>query len=181
MSEYGRGYATCLMSFAYHEPVIRRHLDLYVRMRGAGGDTRLWTDQHALELWFNAASDHLFELIRPPKIGERDWQTASSIAERAKMIGHGFRGVPITVAETFQMIEISGGLVNKAARQEKVQINSFDDLVELDRRLGIEPIVGDLQCKDYLPMESVIGKAATSERRKVLRSRETGRHLDTDA
>lgn len=171
-SEYGRGFSICLMQFVYHLPRINEYLDIYksLRIKGLEG-MRFTTDQGALELWFNGASDHLYELTRPPGISDKDWDTAYRIADKALDIGHGFRGTPITVDETIQMIEVAGGLVHKYSLKENVAILNYADLETLDRRLGIIPIRGEWTCPENMIRPSHVKKRTKRVRQKVTASK----------
>jgi len=98
MSEFGKGYATCLVQFANHRARLAEQIDFYARMRIK--EPGLFTESGGVELWANSASDHLYELERPISgITDEDWTDAETIQHRALDIGHGFRETSRSTAE----------------------------------------------------------------------------------
>jgi hypothetical protein len=89
MSEFGQGYITCLFQYTNHHKRLGEYLVSF-------GPTKLpeWdSEQHAVEMWANGASDHLYGLRRPVRhVTQKEWDRAQAMAGQALDWGHGFRG-----------------------------------------------------------------------------------------
>lgn len=59
-SEFGMGLTYCLGLFLAHAERLESTVDRYRELNKKHPD--LFTDNSAVEIWFNAAADHLFEL-----------------------------------------------------------------------------------------------------------------------
>ena len=95
-SEFGRGFVYNLILFAKHWAWAEsRWLTPYRKLRKK--NPKLFSDESALELWFNGASDHFYELEIPSqwkkkKIGK----LAKWLQDRCLYWGHGFQRNPIS-------------------------------------------------------------------------------------
>ena len=76
LSEFGKGFISCLVNFAAH---FERDYKMFEEFGG--------------EMWFNGASDHLYEITTPS--GEQ-WnevrEKVKQLKEHGLHIGHGFSG-----------------------------------------------------------------------------------------
>lgn len=70
-SEFGKGFVYNLVLFAKHWGKIDDSLQGNRKIREAHPNDkevqRLFTDEHAIEMWFYAAGDHFYELEVPPQ------------------------------------------------------------------------------------------------------------------
>lgn len=142
MSEFGRGYATCLMQFANHRTRLRENVALYSKMAAKYPDDRIFQDGGA-EIWANGASDHLYELVRPPRkgLGSGDWKAARVLADRALDIGHGFR--PWSKSNPDEC----AALLDETDRLlAAIGVSDLDAALEWDRAHGLIPDKGDWSC-----------------------------------
>lgn len=88
-SEFGKGLIICLIKFAEHAETWPKWKDDYAKMRESSPD--LFSESRVVELFFNGASDHLYEMEVPKKwkntvIGEK----VEELESFGLMIGHGF-------------------------------------------------------------------------------------------
>ena len=125
-SEFGKGFVYNLILFSKHWWRHFEWLDNYKKMREDGENVGLFSDEDALSLWFNGASDHFYELEIP-----KQWQK-KKIGKLAKWIQdkglywrHGFEKKPTQkdFDEMFEKIE--------------------ELAMEIDKELGIEDIKAD--------------------------------------
>lgn len=90
-SEFGKGLVICLVKFAEHFERWQEQKKLYEGMRKKRPD--LFNESEAVEMYFNAASDHLYDIEVPEK-----WQGAEigkkvkELQDRGLEIGHGYTG-----------------------------------------------------------------------------------------
>lgn len=143
MSEFGRGYATCLIQFVNHRARLAEDVAAYADLnRKYPGD---FGPGRVAELWANGASDHLYELVRPRGgITKVDWQAARVMADRALDIGHGFlatrKGTPAECRE----------LLDEAARLLPAGVASLTDALAWDEAHGLKPERGEWSCAENL-------------------------------
>jgi hypothetical protein len=147
-TEFGRGYATCLLMFAFHEPRIDEYVELNEQMlRKHPDDPHLWTEDDACETWANGASDHLYDLIRPRRgITKAEWQRAKALRDIAIAVGHGFRFTPrpdVTGAEMHALCDEARDLVRSAAERAGIAYGTYDKAWALDVGLGLRPVRGE--------------------------------------
>jgi len=64
-SEFGKGLAICLVKFAEHYERWSRDRVREEEMAVKTGRTDLFNERHSVESFFNAASDHLYEIEVP--------------------------------------------------------------------------------------------------------------------
>jgi hypothetical protein len=129
-SEFGRGYATCLRQFANH----RGRLDEWMREKPFSSEEMM------VELWFNGASDHLYDIERA-NVSDMEWARAAKLASRAVFLGHGFMD-HANASEAYAMLDEAEALL---ALLEMPTAN-LEDAMATDRLLGIEPEQGDFSC-----------------------------------
>ena len=139
-SEFGRGYAICLLMFTFHETTLDEITSAY--LNGLGGD-----EDRACELWANGSSDHLYDLVRPRRgITNDEWARARAIADRAIDVGHGFRMRPrpyATREEMHRLCDEARSLIRAAAeRAELTKATTFTEAWALDKHLGLRPLRG---------------------------------------
>ena len=87
-SEFGMGCVYCLVLFTKHYSRLHSELEHAKEMRKKHGD--YWSDNHAVHMWFNAASDHLYDLQIPQywkkkKLGK----LLKELQDKSIDIGHG--------------------------------------------------------------------------------------------
>jgi hypothetical protein len=146
-SEFGRGYATCLIQFSFHRPRLDDDERDYARLAKEEGNEGLFTPAFAAEIWANGASDHLYEMRRP-RSGwtKRDWYAADKLAERAIDIGHGFHASgKSSPAECRRLLDTADQLL------VNIGVGTFEEAVIWDAFHGLAPKIGSWSCKE--PME----------------------------
>jgi len=92
-SEFGKGFIYNLILFAKHFERLQKQLETYQDMRGKMSNEekangRLFTDGRAIEMWFNGAADHLFELKIPKSLKGTN---IGKLAEKLQNRGLSFR------------------------------------------------------------------------------------------
>lgn len=141
MSEFGSGYATCLVQFANHRARLDGQVRLFSTMAVAHPDLP-WD---AAEVWANGSSDHLYELARPDGLPDDDWAHARTLADRMLGIGHGFppstKGSP---AECASLLDTADFLL------AAIGVSSLDAALEWDRAHGLTPDAGEWSCPEDL-------------------------------
>lgn len=142
-SEYGRGYATCLLQFTFHAPRLEEFL----------GSATLGPGE-AVELWMNGASDHLAGLERPPAgISDEEWAQASALRSRALDIGHGYRAQSAsTPSEAASLLRTAADLLKKL---ETTSDWSLELAMRVDEMFGLAPDPGMWSCPQPLRNELV--------------------------
>lgn len=138
MSEYGRGYITCLFQFANHTHRLDEILDTYAKMRHKDPSSAyLFTEQHAIESWASGASDHFYELIKPKRqVKSKEWLWAKLIASVALDWGHGFRGTTVTVPQARSALSNSVDLAVMALARVGVPYpDNVEDAVLIDQTI----------------------------------------------
>lgn len=145
-SEFGRGYATCLIQFTFHLPRLYEQAAYYAkRSKEDPANRGYYTPAQAAEMWMNGASDHLYELVRPRGITKAEWAEAQSIQARALSIGHGFGmdGQPSSDPEE------CASLVGRAnVLLVKHNIYNFEQAMTWDGEHGLAPLEGEWACKE---------------------------------
>jgi hypothetical protein len=130
-SEFGRGYATCLLMFTWHTPRLE--------------DGSIYLKPHlVVELWANGASDHLYELKIGGRVPRADGKVASAMATAAIDCGHGFRRKYTHEAARGWIATAMGLLANIGNPQ------TLEEAMEIDRGLGLRPEKGEWGCEGYL-------------------------------
>lgn len=148
MSEFGRGYATCLRQFLNHRKRLAgdvKNMERYKDIPDAG--PRLASEGFGVEMWANGSSDHLYGLVKPKRgVPNAEWQSAKALAERMLDIGHGYRNESASdVAEVTALLDTAAArLADLAARGHAV--DTLDEAMETDRALGLRPDRGEGSC-----------------------------------
>ena len=62
-SEFGKGLVICLVKFAEHFMKLQNDLETYKKMHKQ--NPKLFAESHAINMWANGASDHLYEIEVP--------------------------------------------------------------------------------------------------------------------
>ena len=132
-SEFGRGYATCLLQFANH--------------RG-----RLISETDSVETWANGSSDHLAELKRPRRgVGREEWRRADALATRMLNVGHGFRESSHSDwAEVGSLLDEADALLALLTARGHAT-DTLDEAMATDLALGLRPDRGSWACPADLP------------------------------
>jgi len=132
-TEFGRGYATCLFQFVMHEGRLDPSIRVYSHV-----DT---SESHAVEMWANGASDHLYELITGPRVKKQQRQVAKALASVVLECGHGFtrhnwtRGMALAWIATAKALLIGVG-----------DPQTLENAMAVDKRLGLLPDKGAYSC-----------------------------------
>lgn len=135
-SEFGRGYATCLVQFWNHRSRLHEYFGRFDAVTSA-------------ELWANGASDHLYELKRPRKgVTKAEWDEAEALQSRALNIGHGFQG------SSRSSLEECAGLIATAERL-LVGIATLDEALAWDTAMGLRPAAGDWKCPENISRKAL--------------------------
>jgi hypothetical protein len=142
MSEFGRGYATCLFQFANHAARLQRTLETYA--------SSSMSESQAVEIWANGASDHLYDLVRPRRgVPRTEWRRAEHVAMRSLDIGHGFRASSKSSAAEARYLLGEARLLLAALAERGHAVGSLDECVATDRALGLRPELG-MSCREDL-------------------------------
>ena len=97
-SEFGKGLVICLVKFAEHRETWLNTKKFYGRMREQSPD--LFSESSAVELHFNAAADHLYEIEVPEKWKEKEiGRKVKELQDFGLEIGHSFTGKKWTEAD----------------------------------------------------------------------------------
>lgn len=136
MSEFGRGYISCLFMFANHSA----RINLY-----ASGPM-------GMMLWANGASDHLYELVIPDGVPGSEWDRARLLADEWIDIGHGRglamqRNAPSVQEAKEACVEATTLVILACTRLGLDYPSSSKAAVAADLRLGIaDADDGDFGC-----------------------------------
>ena len=129
-SEFGKGFIICLIKFAEHIERSNFHNedDDYKKKMIEIYETEEKYMSHKIEMWFNAASDHLYE-IEVPK--GKDWNRirtkVNELQKKSLNIGHGFnKDAKWTYNDYIEMRDLTREIA-----------------LMIDRKLGIKPQVGE--------------------------------------
>ena len=86
-SEFGKGLVICLVKFAEHQWRLQEMLKVSQSMR----NRELFDDSDAVSMFFNGASDHLYEIEVPESWAGTDIDTkVKELQSLGLEIGHGF-------------------------------------------------------------------------------------------
>lgn len=153
VSDFGRGYATCLRQFVNHSTRLSEQVTLWREMRVKESETPdgrpLFDDASAVESWANGASDHLYELVKPRRgVPIIEWRRAKATADRAINIGHGFEpSSKSNPAEAMALLDAAAScLIDLERRGYAVQ--TLDQAMDTDTRLGLKPDAGTWSCTE---------------------------------
>lgn len=159
-SQFGRGYATCLIQFINHAPRLAQDERLYAEM-AAKPDVPLRTDgspmfqpEDAAEIWANGAADHLVDLLHPRGITRDDWAKAQYIRDRAWRIGRtyypGDNGTP---DECRALLDEARKLLGHCG------VSTWQGAFRWDAAHGLKPSEGySATCKE--PIQRAVWKSA---------------------
>jgi hypothetical protein len=148
-SDFGLGYATCLRQFANHRARLLGYIADWARYRESSPE--FFSEEGAIEMWANGASDHLYELRRPRRgVPNVEWSAAQTLYRRAIDIGHGFR--PSSRSDQAEAV----GLLDEAERlltalaERGLPTGTLDEAMATDRALGLAPERGTWSCLENL-------------------------------
>jgi hypothetical protein len=116
VSEFGKGFIYNLILFAKHWWKRSEYSHAMKKINNP--------EEDALELWFNGASDHLYELEIPEKFkGTEIEEIAKYIREKGLEFGHGFKEKPTQkdFDEIFDKLERLAMLIDKELGLEDVE------------------------------------------------------------
>jgi len=124
-SEFGKGLVICLVKFAEHAERWMKDKKLYKEL--AEKHPNLFDESEAVEIFFNGASDHLYEIKVPQKLRHTKIEAkVKKLQNLGLEMGHGF---------------------NKNKKwSEKDVIEAYDLCREIalmiDRYIGLKPDIG---------------------------------------
>ena len=123
-SEFGKGLVICLVKFAEHRWKWYSDKGLYEEMHEKYPDS--FSESHAVEMHFNGASDHLYEIEVPTpyqrtKLGRK----VKELQKFGLEMGHGFTRKEWTEADV-----------------EKAYTMCQEIALLIDKKLGLEPQIG---------------------------------------
>jgi len=124
-SEFGKGLVICLVKFAEHRWRWQEQKRHYEEMRQKSPD--LFNESGAVEMHFNGASDHLYEIEVP-----KEWK-------RKKL------GKKIKELQDFGL-EMGHGFNHEKVWEESDVTKAYDMCQEIalliDKELGLKPLIG---------------------------------------
>ena len=150
VSDFGSGYATCLRQFTFHRQRLTESVALYRKVKDRSTTPAgLFTDSGAIELWANAASDHLYELRHPRRgVPRSEWERAKRVHDRALDIGHGFRETSKSNPdEALGLLDAAASLLVDLERRGYM-VATLDECMATDRLLGLKPDAGTWSCSE---------------------------------
>lgn len=129
-SEFGKGLIICLVKFSEHLMHVASYLKTNQEMRKISAEnSKLFSDESAVRLWANGATDHLYE-IEVPK-GE-EWNyirgLVKKLQDKGLDMGHG-SGLMGKKKFTEEDVEKLETLTRKIA-------------LAIDKKLGLKPELG---------------------------------------
>lgn len=150
-SEFGSGYATCLLMFTFHEARLAGNVELYASLRAKHPEDTYLTDREAISMWADGAVDHLRDLKRPRRgISLRDWNTAKKLRDRMFDAKWGGRfaqdGPPMDYPEAATSIAIARELLTRVGSPATLRQAEAED-----RARGLVPDLSGYVCEE--PME----------------------------
>jgi hypothetical protein len=126
-SEFGKGLVICLVKFAEHFMKLGGCLRQYAEMREKHPeqDTTLFTEQGAVEMWANAASDHLYEIEVPEG---KDWDEIREKVDDLKSLG----------------LQMGHGFTRQFTKENafSLQDTTREIAMLIDKKLGLKPDIG---------------------------------------
>lgn len=150
-SQFGRGFAVCLVQFVNHAARLDEYDREYRELARTSQITRrdgseMWRPEDAAEMWANGAADHLIDLLHPRGITRPDWALAQHIADRSYRIGRtyypGDNGTP---DECRTLLDHARTLLSK------IGVSSWDQAFAWDTAHGLKPTPGDsASCKESM-------------------------------
>jgi hypothetical protein len=129
VSEFGRGYATCLFQFVMHEARLVEDLRIYAKVG--------MNESSAVEMWANGSSDHLYDLVTGPRISPALRSLANELARVALECGHGFTNKTWYASDAEAWIALAKSLLIGVGDPQTI-----DEAMDADRRLGLRPELG---------------------------------------
>src|SRR5690349_15058312 len=92
MTEFGRGYATCLVLFLGPTRRLSSDLTIYRSLRDGDGKD-YFSDARAVGMWANGAGDHLAELVMPRRgVTADEKRRAKAVSDRVWTSGRTYTG-----------------------------------------------------------------------------------------
>lgn len=155
-SEFGRGYATCLIQFVNHALRLDEYEAIYADMRAKPdvplrrNGSPMFAPEDAAEMWANGASDHLIDLLRPRGITRADWANARHVSDRSYQIGRAWEpGDEGTPDDCRTLLDTARALLSK------IGVTTWDEAFAWDSAHGIKPTPGDsATCKEPIRLRS---------------------------
>ncbi len=123
-SEFGKGLVICLVKFSEHRWQWQEQKKLYEEMRQ--NHPVHFPEAKAIEMHFNGASDHLYEIEVPPKWRRKNLgKKVKELQDFGLSMGHGFSGKEWTETD----VEKAYDLCQEIA-------------LLIDKELGLKPQIG---------------------------------------
>ncbi len=123
-SEFGKGLVICLVKFAEHRWRWQEQKLHYEEMRQKNPD--LFSESGAVEMHFNGAADHLYEIEVPDKLkNTKLGKMVKSLQDFGLEMGHGFSKKNWTEDDV-----------------EKAYTMCQEIALSVDKKLGLKPQIG---------------------------------------
>jgi len=158
MSEFGRGYAVCLLQFLFHEPRLKEEVDLYARLRVekyTSEAPHLWEETRAVEMWANGAADHLIDIVRPRRwITRADWARAQTLSDLVYHAGRQWRDDrKYTAGEMRSALSEAEALLHAYSHAaQRPMPRTFQEAWDMDVAAGLKPERGrSATCEEPIP------------------------------
>lgn len=123
-SEFGKGLVICLVKFAEHRRSWQEQKSLYKEMEKKSPE--LFNVRRAVEIHFNGASDHLYEIKVPTKWKRKELgKRVKELRDFGIKMGHGFTKTEWTEADVTKAYDMCQEIA-----------------ILIDTELGLEPQIG---------------------------------------
>lgn len=126
-SEFGRGLVICLVKFAEHNAKLNQMIESYQKMSKSGVPGGMFDESHAITLWANGATDHLYE-IECPDVWPEVKAKVDELKSKGLDIGHG------------------AGLMSdkKYTREDAYELFDLTQeiAIMIDKKMGLTPEIG---------------------------------------
>ena len=140
-SDFGRGYTLCLLQFVFHEPRLSEDV---ARHREHGKEA------FGVEMWANAASDHLYDLVTGARVPKAQRDAARALRSDALDCGHGFSRSDWTEANARGWLATARELLRLAGDP-----STIENAEAIDRGLGLRPERGkEATCREPMPLHA---------------------------
>lgn len=158
-SQFGRGYAVCLIQFLFHEPRLRQEVERYAQLSTTRFDPaypKMWTETHAVEMWASGAADHLIDIVRPRRwITRSQWARAQALSDLMYEAGRQYRAdCEYTAAQMRAGLSEAEALLHAYSHAAGRPVpETFQEAWDLDTAAGLKPSRGDgAACEAPIPV-----------------------------
>lgn len=125
-SEFGKGLVICLVKFVEHTERLDESLRTYKEIKEKDPTIKYFGEDHAIMMWANGASDHLYEITVPDG---NDWNEIRAKVNELKDLGlnmgHGMN---------YELCTLENA--------EKCSVLAREIAMLIDIKLGLKPEIG---------------------------------------